>query len=160
MDEKKNKTLTFRQLVQSLRDFKDQNASVMPYAKGAENPAWGIEDVWFADGILNLGQTDDEGDSCGMIADKIEECVPEDMLDELAMVRVGVAGREEEDGKEVFDAYGDPALVHAVRGSVVKAMSEKADWEEEEFAGEWEGWDEEDLDMDDDWFCKWLLMLA
>ena len=127
--------LTFRQLIQSLKDFGDQYASVMPVAKGAEDPIWGIETIWFENGVLNLGQTDDEGDSCDLIAGKIEKCVPAELLDEVAVVRIGV--KEEVDGKkELYDPYGQVSVSHNVKSSVVKAMP------------------------DDDWFCKWTLKFA
>ena len=127
--------LTYRQIIQSLRKFGDQNASVMPVAKGAEDPVWGIEYIWFEDGVLNLGQYDDEGDSCDLIAEKIEKCVPPELLDEVAVVRIGV--KEEVDGKkELYDPYGEVSVSHNVKSSVVKAMP------------------------DDDWFCKWILKFA
>ena len=127
--------LTFKQIIQSLRRFEDQHASVMPVAKGAENPYWGIETIWFENGVLNLGQTDDEGDSCDLIAGKIEECVPADLMDGVAVVRVGV--KEEVNGKkELYDPYGQVSVSHNVTSSVVKAI------------------------RDDDWFCKWTLKFA
>lgn len=127
--------LTFRQVIQSLRDFGDQYASVMPVAKGAEDPVWGIETIWFENGILNLGQHDDEGDSCSFIADGIEKCVPADLMDEVAVVRIGV--KEEVGGKkELYDPYGRVSVSHNVKSSVVKPC------------------------RDDDWFCKWTLKFA
>ena len=124
--------LTFKQVIQSLKRFEDQYASVMPVAKDAEDPVWGIAYIWFEDGVLNLGQYDDEGDSCGLIAKRIEECVPSDLLDEVAVVRIGV--KEEVDGKnELYDPYGEVSVSHNVKSSVVKAIRE------------------------DDWFCKWTL---
>ena len=48
--------LTFKELIQPLKDFKVQYACVMPVAKGAEDPVWGIYDIWFEDGVLNIGQ--------------------------------------------------------------------------------------------------------
>ena len=127
--------LTFKQIIQSLRRFEDQNASVMPVAKGAENPVWGIETIWFENGVLNLGQTDDEGDSCDLIAGEIEKCVPADLMDEVAVVRVGVA--ENVNGKmELYDPYGKVSVNHTVMSSVVKPC------------------------RDDDWFCKWTLKFA
>lgn len=127
--------LTFRQLIQSLRYFGDQYASVMPVAKGAENPCWGIETIWFENGVLNLGQYDDEGDSCDLIAKKIEECVPADLLDEVAVVRIGV--KEEVNGKkELYDPYGQVSVSHNVKSSVVKPC------------------------RNEDWFCKWTLKFA
>ncbi len=126
--------LTFRQLIQSLRDFGDQYASVMPHAKGAENPYWGIEDIWFENGVLNLGQTDDEGLSCGLIAERIEACVPSDLLDGVAVVRVGVT--EKMNGKmDLIDVDGDIAASHNVKSSEVKPTR-------------------------DDCFCKWILKFA
>ena len=127
--------LTYKQLIQSLKDFGDQDASVMPVAKGAEDPVWGIETIWFENGVLNLGQTDDEGDSCDLIAKKIEECVPAELLDEIAVVRIGV--KEEVNGKkELYDPYGQVSVSHNVKSSVVKPC------------------------RDDDWFCKWTLKFA
>ena len=127
--------LTFRQIIQSLRDYGDQYASVMPHAKGAENPYWGIQDIWFENGVLNLGQIDDEGDSCDLIAKKIEECVPSDLLDGVAVVRVGVT--EKVNGKmELYDADGEVSANHTVKSSEVKPT------------------------RDDDWFCKWILKYA
>jgi len=127
--------LTFRQIIQSLKDYRDQYASVMPHAKGAENPFWGIQDIWFENGVLNLGQIDDEGDSCDLIAKKIEECVPSDLLDGVAVVRVGVT--ENVNGKmELYDADGEVSANHTVKSSEVKPT------------------------RDDDWFCKWILKYA
>ena len=62
-----NMAITFKQLIQSLRDFDDQYAAIMPQAKDAEHPVWGIQYIWFADGILMLGQHDDEGLDVGLI---------------------------------------------------------------------------------------------
>ena len=127
--------LTYKQIIQSLRRFGDQYASVMPVAKGAEDPIWGINYIWFEDGVLNLGQYDDEGDSCDLIAKQIEECVPSDLLDEVAVVRIGV--KEEVNGKkELYDPYGKVSVSHNVTSSVVKPC------------------------RDDDWFCKWTLKFA
>jgi len=126
--------LTFRQIVQSLRDYGDQYASVQPHAKGAENPFWGIQDIWFDNGVLNLGQTDDEGLTCDLIAERIEKCVPSDMLDNTAVVRVGVT--EKMNGKmELVDKDGDVSVNHTVKGSEVKPTR-------------------------NDWFCKWILKFA
>lgn len=130
-----NVKLTFRQLIQSLKDFEDQHASVMPVAEGAEDPVWGIAYIWFENGVLNLGQYDDEGDSCCGIADEIEKCVPAELLDEVAVVRIGV--KEEVDGKkELYNPYGRVSKSHNVKSSIVKAI------------------------RDDDWFCKWILKFA
>jgi hypothetical protein len=127
--------LTFRQLIQSLRDFGDQYASVMPVAKDAENPWWGIEDIWFENGVLNLGQTDDEGLSCDLIAERIEKCVPSDLLDGVAVVRVGVT--EKMNGKmELYDPYGGVSVNHTVTSSKVKPY------------------------RDNDCFCRWTLKFA
>ena len=128
--------LTFRQLIQSLRDFGDQYASVMPVAKDAENSAWGIENIWFADGVLMLGQTDDEGDSCDLIAGKIEKCVLADLLDEVAVVKVGVTYQKDGVNIDVLTKYDEPAKAHTVQSSVVKPC------------------------RDDDWFCKWTIKFA
>lgn len=128
-------TLTFRQLIQPLKDFKDQLASVRPVAKGAENPWWGINDIWFEDGVLNLGQYDDEGDSCDLIAERIEACVPADFLDGVAVVRVGVT--EEVNGKkELYNPYGEVSVKHTVTSSIVKPC------------------------RNDDCFCRWTLKFA
>lgn len=141
VEEKKENTksgiLTFRQLIQSLRDFEDQHAAVCPVAEGAEDPVWGIAYIWFENGILNLGQYDDEGDSCGGIADEIENCVPADHLDEVAIIRIGVAedmdkDADDDDKKELYDPYGRVSKSHNVKSSVVKACP-------------------------DDWFCEWTL---
>ena len=128
--------LTFRQLIQSLRDFGDQYASVMPVAKDAENSYWGIENIWFADGVLMLGQTDDEGLSCDLIAKKIEKCVPSDLLDEVAVVKVGVTYQKGGVNIDVLTKYDEPAKAHNVQSSVVKPC------------------------RGDDWFCKWTLKFA
>lgn len=129
-----NVELTYRQLVQSLKDYGDQYASVKPYAKGAENPYWGIQDIWFENGALNLGQIDDEGLTCDLIAERIEECVPSDLLDGVAVVRVGVTCKR--NGKmELYDVDGEVASNHTVKSSEVKPTR-------------------------DDWFCKWILKYA
>ena len=128
--------ITFRQLIQSLKDYKDPHASVMPVAEDAEDPVWGINYIWFEDGVLNLGQYDDEGDSCGRIANGIEECVPSDLLDEVAVVRIGVA-EGEDDEMNLYDPCGNVSVSHTMKSSEVKASS--------------------DPDFDDDWFCEWVL---
>ena len=128
--------LTFRQLIQSLRDFGDQYASVMPVAKDAENSAWGIENIWFADGVLMLGQHDDEGLTCDLIAERIEKCVPADLLDEVAVVKVGVTYQKGGVNIDVLTKYDEPAKAHNVQSSVVKPC------------------------RGDDWFCKWTLKFA
>ena len=128
--------LTFRQLIQSLRDFGDQYASVMPVAKDAENSAWGIENIWFADGVLMLGQNDDEGLTCDLIAERIEKCVPADLLDEGAVVKVGVTYQKGGVNIDVLTKYDEPAKAHTVQSSVVKPC------------------------RGDDWFCKWTLKFA
>ena len=128
--------LTFRQLIQSLRDFGDQYASVMPVAKDAENSAWGIENIWFADGVLMLGQHDDEGLTCDLIAERIEKCVPADLLDEGAVVKVGITYQKGGVNIDVLTKYDEPAKAHTVQSSVVKPC------------------------RGDDWFCKWTLKFA
>jgi hypothetical protein len=124
--------ITFRKLIQSIKDYKDQLASVMPIAHGAENPAWGIEDIWFKDGVLMLGQTDDQGDPCSLIVEKIERCVPEGLLDKPAVVKIGVAGYGAAKG-QIFDADGKPAQTRNVKSSEVEPC------------------------RNNDWFCKWVL---
>ena len=142
--------ITFRQLIQSIKDYKDQLASIMPIAHGAENPAWGIEDIGFKDGVLMLGQIDDQGDPCSLIVENIERCVPEDMLDKPAMVKIGVAGWGASKGK-IFDKYGELAEAHIVKSSVVKSMSDAiADEDSEDF-------EDDDYDWEDDAFCSWVL---
>ena len=128
--------LTFRQLIRSLKDFGDQYASVMPVAKGAEDPVWGINDIWFENGVLNLGQHDDEGLPCDLIAERVEECVPADLLDEVAVVRIGVAEDVDDGKKELYDPYGEVSVSHNVKSSVVKPC------------------------RDDDCFCRWTLKFA
>ena len=143
-------TITFRQLIQSIKDYEDQLASIMPVARGAENPAWGIEDIWFEDGVLMLGQTDDQGDPCCLIVENIERCVPEDMLDKPAMVKIGVAGWGASKGK-IFDKYGELAEAHIVKSSVVKSMADAiANNDSEDFEDDGYNWD-------DDAFCTWVL---
>ena len=128
-------TLTFRQLIQPLKDFEDPYASVRPVAKGAENPWWGIEDIWFENGVLNLGQTDDEGLTCDLITERIEKCIPSDLLDGAAVVRVGVTERM--NGKmELYSPDGEVSVNHTVTSSVVKPC------------------------RGNDWFCKWTLKFA
>lgn len=127
--------LTFRQVIQSLRDFGDQYASVMPVAKDAENSAWGIEDIWFEDGVLMLGQHDDEGLTCDLIAERAEGCVPSELLDSPARVKVGVTERPNGVMK-LYTADGEPCDEHLVKSSVVKPC------------------------RSNDWFCKWTLKFA
>ena len=128
--------LTFRQLIQSLRDFGDQYASVMPVAKDAENSFWGIENIWFADGVLMLGQHDDEGLTCDLIAERIEGCVPSDLLDEVAVVKIGVTYQSGGVNTDVLTRYEEPARARTVQSSVVKPCR---------------GYD---------CFCKWTLKFA
>ena len=143
--------VTYRQLIQSLRGYEDQLASVMPYAEGAEAPCWGIFETWFEDGVLMLGQSDDEGDCCRGIADGVEKCVPADMLDEPAVVKIGTI-EDGEDGKQIYDASGEEASAQTVASSEVKPPTERVTDDEEEFV--------DDLDDDDGWSisaCKWVL---
>lgn len=128
-------TLTFSQVIKSLKDFEDQYASVMPVAKDAEPPVWGINDIWFADGVLMLGQTDDEGLTCGIIAERIEKCVPSDLLDEVAVVKIGETDKRGEVNVDIRTCYGDTANRHTIKSSTVKQCR-------------------------DDWFCKWVLKFA
>lgn len=127
--------LTFRQVIQSLRDYEDQNASVMPVAKDAESSVYGIEDIWFADGVLMLGQHDDEGLPCCLIAERIEECVPSDLLDEVAVVKIGETYKKDGTNIDVITKYGEKATAHNVKSSEVKPCR-------------------------DDWFCKWTIKFA
>lgn len=152
VEEKKKNTkasgLTFRQLIQSLKDYNDQYASVMPYADRAEAPCWGIQYIWFNDGVLYLGQHDDEGLTCDTIAERIEECVPEEMLGYPAVVKIGTV-RVDEDNRQIYDIDGKPASARTVSISEVKANTYDPDDEfDDEFADDGE---------DDSWFCKWVL---
>ena len=126
--------LTFRQVIQSLRDYGDKYASVMPVAKDAENSMWGIEDIWFEDGVLMLGQHDDEGHPCCLIAERIEGCVPSDLLDEVAVVKIGVTARPN-GVMGLYTKYSEPCAEHFVKSSEVKPCR-------------------------DDWFCKWTIKFA
>ena len=126
--------LTFRQVIQSLRDYEDQDSSVMPVAKDAESSVYGIEYIWFADGVLMLGQHDDEGLTCDLIADRIEGCVPSELLDSNARVKIGVTERPNGVMK-LYTKYGEPCAEHFVKSSVVKSCR-------------------------DDYFCKWTLKFA
>ena len=128
--------LTFRQVIQSLKDYGDQYAAVMPVAKDAENSAWGIQYIWFEDGVLMLGQHDDEGLTCDLIAERIEKCVPSDLLDKVAVVKVGVTYQKGGVNIDVLTKYDEPAKAHTVQSSVVKPC------------------------RGNDWFCKWTLKFA
>ena len=146
--------ITFKQLIQSLRDYDNKHASVMPYAEGAEDACWGISDIWYEDGVLMIGQYDDEGDSCGRIADAIEKCLPPDMLDKPATVKIGVVeeGEDDDDDKQVLDKYSEPASVRTVSSSEVKSARERVTDDEDEYI--------DDLDEDEmcsGWSCKWVL---
>lgn len=143
--------ITYRQLIQSLRDYKDQLASVMPYAEGAEDPCWGISDIWFEDGVLMIGQYDDEGDCCEGIADGIEKCVPADKLDEPAVVKIGTI-EDGEGGRQIYSLYWGPARAEKVASSEVKPASERVTDDPDEWV--------DDLGDDADWSidaCKWVL---
>lgn len=130
-----NVKLTFQQLIQSLNDYSDKYASVMPHAKDAEHPVWGIQYIWFNDGVLYLGQHDDEGLTVDLIAERIQKCLPDEMLDKLAIVKVGVTDRRGGVNIDVFTQYGEPAKAHFVKSSEVKPT------------------------RNDD-FCKWILKFA
>ena len=127
--------LTFRQVIQSLKDFGDQYASVMPMAKGAEASCWGIQYIWFEDGVLMLGQHDDEGLPCDLIAKQAEGCIPSELLDSPAHVKIGVTERPNGVMK-LYTADGEPCVEHLVKSSVVKPC------------------------RGNDWFCKWTLKFA
>lgn len=140
--------ITFKQLIQSLKDYDCQDSSVMPYAEGAEAPCWGIEYIWFNDGVLHLGQHDDEGFCVEMIAEKIEKCLPENMLDKPAVVKIGTVYGDEDD-KQIYDVDGEPASARTVLTSEVKANTYDPD-DEFDFECAEDG-------EDDSWFCKWSL---
>lgn len=140
--------ITYRQLIQSLRGYKDQLASVMPYAEGAEAPCWGIQYVWFNNGVLHLGQHDDEGLGVGLIVEAIEKCLPRETLDCPAVVKIGTVGGDEDD-RQIYDVDGEPAPARTVSTSEAKANTYDPDDEfDDEFAEDGE---------DDSWFCKWVL---
>ena len=140
--------ITFRHLIQSLKDYDDQHSSVMPYAEGAEAPCWGIQYIWFNDGVLHLGQHDDEGLDVELIVEEIEKCLPEHMLDQPAVVKIGtVYGNE--DNRQIYDVDGKSASARTVSMSEVKENTYDPDDEfDDEIAEDWE---------DDSWFCKWFL---
>ena len=140
--------ITFRQLIQTLKDYDDQASSVMPYADGAEAPCWGIQYIWFNDGVLHLGQIDDEGLDVGLIVDAIERCLPQEMLDCPAVVKIGTVEGDEDD-RQIYDVDGEPASERTVLTSEVKPKAYDPDDEfDDEIAEDWE---------DDSWFCKWVL---
>lgn len=127
--------ITFRQLIQSLKDYTDPYATVMIYAKDAEDPCWGIDKIWFEDNVLMIGQHDDEGNVCSGIIEDIESCLPIEQLDQIALVKVGVAycnGNE----KQIINAFGKPAHTYKVGNSEVKR---------------WRKYDDD--------HCKWILKL-
>ena len=143
--------LTFRELIKSLKDYDDQCSAVMPYADGAEAPCWGIQYIWFNDGVLHLGQHDDEGLDVGLIAEKIEKCLPQEMLDCPAVVKIGTVEGDEDD-RQIYDVDGEPASARTVSTSEVKPNAYDPDDEfDDEFAEDGE---------DDSWFCKWILQFA
>ena len=142
--------ITFRQLIQSIKDYEDQLASIMPIAQGAENPAWGIEDIWFEDGVLMLGQIDDQGDPCSLIVENIERCVPDGLLDKPAVVKIGVVDGDDDD-REIIDRYGELAEAHIVKSSVVKSMSDAIASEDSE------DFEDDGYEWEDDDFCSWVL---
>ena len=98
--------------------------------------------------MLNLGQIDDEGLTCDIIAERIEECVPKEMLDCPAIVKIGTVEGDEDD-RQIYDADGEPASARTVSMSEVKADTHDLDDEfDDEFVDDVE---------DDSWFCKWIL---
>ena len=129
-----NGGITFRQLIQTLKDFSDQLAAVMPSARGAEASCWGIQHIWFENGVLHLGQHDDEGLGVGLIAERIEKCVPAELLDTPAHVKVGVAEDVNSDARKILDKYGEDAKTNTVSSSEVKNKN--------------------------GWFCRWVLKFA
>ena len=128
--------LTFRQLIQSLKDYDDQLGAVMPVAKGAEASCWGIQYIWFDNGVLMLGQHDDEGLDVGLIVERIEKCLPQELLDTPAIVKIGVAEDEDTAIRKILDKYGEDAKTNTVSSSEVKHI------------------------RGDEWFCKWVLKFA
>lgn len=131
---KQNEVITFKELVQTLRDYGDSYASVMPYAKDAEAPVWGVNDIWFVDGVLMIGQHDDEGLPADMVAECIQACVPEEMLDTPAVVKIGATYRRDGVNFDVCTPYGEPAKARLVKSSEVKRKNSD--------------------------FCKWILKFA
>ena len=82
-----------------------------------------------------LGQHDDEGLTCDLIAERAEGCIPSELLDSPARVKVGVT--EKPNGvMALYTADGEPCSEHLVKSSMVKPC------------------------RGNDWFCKWTLKFA
>lgn len=137
-------SLTFREIIQTFKNFDNQYASVMPYVEGAEDPCWGISEIWFEDGILMFGQYDDEGYCCANIVEEIEKCLPKEVLDLTAVVKVGPVSNED-GSKEIVNNQYESAEEHIVVESIIIPFSEYVD-DDDEYYNE-----------DDDSFCKWVL---
>lgn len=143
-------SLTFRELIQSFKDFDNQDASVMPYIEGAEDPSWGISEIWFKDGILMLGQDDDEGYCCANIVEKIEACLPKEALDMAAIIKIGPVSNEDGE-REIVDIQYAPAEEYFVVKNDIMPFSERVDDDDVYY--------DEDEEDDDGAFCKWVPML-
>ena len=82
-----------------------------------------------------LGQHDDEGLPCSLIAERIDGCVPSDLMDSVAVVKIGVTYKRGGANIDVSTKYGEIAKARTVKSSVVKSCR-------------------------DDYFCKWTLKFA
>ena len=141
--------LTFRQLIESVEAFSDQDCHPNIVASTLDDCWWGVHEISFKDGVLSIRGYDDEGDECGDIAKEMRKLVPEDMLDKPALVKVGTDDwKNKTDG--VLDQYDKPVKACSVKDSIVTFYDE----------GE-EGQDQDGSEDDGEpYFCKWSIVLG
>lgn len=139
------KPLTFRQLIESVEAFSDQECCPNLRANTLDDCWWGIHEISFKDGVLSIKGYDDEGDCCKRIAKNMRKCIPEDMLDKPALVKVGKDDWEN-GTDEVVDQDENPVKACSVKDSIVTFYDKDDD-----------GYEEEDYETT---MCKWTIELG
>ena len=139
------KPLTFRQLIESVEAFSDQESCPNLRADTLDDFWWGVHEISFKDGVLSIKGYDDEGDWCKGIANNMRKCIPEDMLDKPALVKVGKDDWEN-GTDEVVDQDENPVKACSVKDSIVTF------YDKDEVSDE-----EEDYEST---FCKWRIELG
>lgn len=140
-----DKPLTFRQLIESVEAFSDQDCCPNLRVDTLNDFWWGVHEISFKDGVLSIKGYDDEGDWCKGIAKNMRKCIPEDMLDKPALVKVGKDDWEN-GTDEVVDQDENPVKACSVKDSIVTFYDKDEAGEEEE------GYEST--------FCKWRIELG